>query len=262
MGPGERQFLATCASCHGPRGEGGRGPTLAVPRLTRARDRATLVTLIERGVPGTEMPSHKLSKTDLQQIAGFVERLGRLPVEKFPGDPQKGMALYRGKGGCTICHAIHGRGGALGTDLTDVGLRRGAGYLRKALVEPEADLPRSTSPYRSDVTLTQNFLQVRVTTTDGREITGVRINEDTFSIQIRDAGNQMHSLWKSELAQLHKDWDRSPMPSYKEALTATELDDLVAFLLSLRGERPPGASDSTAAAATSIASPGTANTHQ
>ena len=40
----------------------------------------------------------------------------------------------------------------------------------------------------------------------------------------------MHSFWKSRAEQLHKDWGRSPMPSYAEALTTAELDDLVAFL--------------------------------
>ena len=69
---------------------------------------------------------------------------------------------------------------------------------------------------------------------DGSELTGVRVNEDTFSIQIRDVGNRVHSLWKAELQQLDKEWGRSPMPSYKEALAPAELDDLVAYLATLR----------------------------
>jgi cytochrome c oxidase cbb3-type subunit 3 len=88
--------------------------------------------------------------------------------------------------------------------------------------------------YRSDVSLTQNFLQVRVLTQAGRELTGVRVNEDTFSIQLRDATNTVFSFWKSELRELHKDWGRSPMPSYADALDRQELDDLVAYLASLR----------------------------
>ena len=129
-----------------------------------------------------------------------------------------------------------GHGGALGADLTEVGLRRGASYLRTALVQPEAAVPRAYASYRSDVSLTENFLQVRVVTATGAELTGVRINEDTFSIQLRDATNRVHSFWKTELRQLHKDWGRSPMPSYAEVFTPAELDDLVAFLATQRGQ--------------------------
>jgi len=61
------------------------------------------------------------------------------------------------------------------------------------------------------------------------------VNEDTFSIQLRDATNRVHSLWKAELRQLDKQWGRSPMPSYAAALAPAELDDLVAFLAAQRG---------------------------
>jgi hypothetical protein len=62
------------------------------------------------------------------------------------------------------------------------------------------------------------------------------VNEDTFSLQLRDATNRLHSFWKTELRALHKEWGRSPMPSYRGALTPAELDDLVAFLAAQRGE--------------------------
>ena len=39
-------------------------------------------------------------------------------------------------------------------------------------------------------------------TRDGREIRGVRVNEDTFSVQIVDASGQLHSLDKLALAEL------------------------------------------------------------
>ena len=148
-----------------------------------------------------------------------------------------GDAFYHGEVATRILDCSAGHGGALGTDLTEVGLRRGASYLRAALVQPEAAVPRSYSSYRADVSLTENFLQVRVVTAAGAELTGVRVNEDTFSIQVRDATNRIHSFWKSELRALHKDWGRSPMPSYAEVFTAAQLDDLVAFLAAQRGDR-------------------------
>jgi cytochrome c oxidase cbb3-type subunit 3 len=232
---GEQLFTRECAVCHGPGGEGGRGPTLAVPRLVRAADWESLTRLIASGVEGTEMPGAQLDRRELGQVASWVLALGRRPPQKVPGDPQRGQQLYAGKGGCPLCHAVQGRGGSLGPDLSDIGLRRGASHLRRALLDPEADLPRSTSPYRGDVNLVQNFLVVRAVTPAGREVSGVRLNEDTFSIQIRDVAGDVHSFFKSELLDLQKDWGRSPMPSYRDALAADELDDLVAYLVGLRG---------------------------
>ena len=78
---------------------------------------------------------------------------------------------------------------------------------------------------------------MRVTTLDGRQITGARINEDPFSIQVRDASGRVYSFWKEELRELHRDWGKSPMSSYKDKLTPAEIDDLVSYLSSLRGAR-------------------------
>jgi cytochrome c oxidase cbb3-type subunit 3 len=232
---GARLFASDCAACHGPGGEGGLGPALAVPRLSRAADDAALAKLIQHGIEGTEMPPAGRTTAQIAQLVWWLRQLGQRPREALPGDGRRGQALYFGKGACQTCHGLHGRGGALGPDLSDVGLRRGASYLRASLIQPEAAVPRAFSPYRADVSLAQNFLQVRVVTRAGVTVTGVRLNEDTFSIQLRDATNRVHSFWKSELRELHKDWGRSPMPSYETAFTPAELDDLVAFLVALRG---------------------------
>ena len=210
---------------------------LAVPKLLRAVDRQTLLDIIEDGIDGTEMPDARLQSKQARQVADWVQKLGRRPPEPIRGDARRGQALYFGKAGCQVCHAIGGQGGSLGTDLTDIGVRRGAGYLLAALTDPEAALPKSVSSYREDVSIAQNFLQIRLRTRAGEEIAGTRVNEDTFSIQVRDVGNRILSFWKSDLAELHKDWGRSPMPSYRESLPPEELDDLVAFLASLRGGR-------------------------
>ena len=82
-----------------------------------------------------------------------------------------------------------------------------------------------------------NFLFVRVTPRAGETIAGVRVNEDTFSLQMRDLTGRVHSFFKSELAELHRDWGQSPMPTYTGVLAADELDDLVAYLVALRGEK-------------------------
>lgn len=220
--PGERLYQAQCAYCHGPRGEGGRGATLARSRLRHAPDDAALHRVISRGIPDTGMPGNSMSAREVEHVAGYVKSLGRVAQPPLPGDPQRGQQIYSGKGGCSECHTIAGRGGPLGPDLTDIGARRSAAHLRASLTDPEADLP-------------DGFLQLRLVTRAGHRLTGVRIDEDTFSIRIRDLSGAVLSFWKSELAELHRDRGKSPMPGYRGP--ALELDDLVAYLASLQEAR-------------------------
>lgn len=230
---GHRLFTTHCAACHGPNGEGGKGPTLAQPALPRASDDDSLRKIIANGINGTEMPSAHMPSDDIEHVAKFVRSLGSRPAEPMPGDPARGAQVYA-KGGCIQCHMLHGRGGVFGPDLSDVGRRRSPAYLRRALVDPGADVPQSYSAWRSDVSLPENFLYVRLVTRDGQELAGVRVNEDTFSIQIREATGTLHSFFKSELSELHKDFGKSPMPSYATAFSKNQLNDLVAYLMSLR----------------------------
>ena len=74
-----------------------------------------------------------------------------------------------------------------------------------------------------------------VVTRDGEAIEGMRINEDGFTIQLRDASNRFHSFRKQELQELEELYGKSLMQSYADVLSPTELDDVVAYLSSLRG---------------------------
>jgi putative heme-binding domain-containing protein len=234
---GRHLFETHCAICHGPRGEGGKGPTLAQPTLPRASDQESLVRIISQGISNTEMPQARMERGDILLVAKFVKSLGSQPREPAPGDATRGAAVYAKKGACSQCHMLRGEGGVFGPDLSDVGRRRSIAYLRRSLLDPSADVPQSYSAWRSDISLPENFLFVRLVTRDDQELSGVRVNEDTFSIQIREATGTVHSFLKSELAELHKDFGKSPMPSYATALSTNELDDLVAFLTSLRAEK-------------------------
>ena len=222
LAAGEHLYRTECAYCHGPHGEGGRGATLARPRLPHAPDDAALAAVIEYGIPETEMPGHWLAPREVQQLVAYVRTLGRVEPQKIEGDPVRGERLYAGKGGCARCHTVNGRGGALGPDLTEIGARRSISYLRESLIDPEAAVP-------------EGFLQVQLVTRGGRSITGVRVNEDTFSIQIRDLSDKFQSYFRSELVEVIKQTGKSPMPSYRGTFTSAELDDLVAYLDSLRG---------------------------
>ena len=225
---GGQLFAVHCANCHGPNGEGSRGPTLATAVLPRAPTEEALIKVITTGIPGTEMPRFQLERNEVERIAAWVRHLGQIPPEPLPGDPAQGERIYRTEGNCALCHQLHGYGGVVGPDLTSIGRRRGVAYLRRALVDPGADVPQSMN-------LPQNFVMVTAVSSDGQETSGVRVNEDTYSIQMRDFAGQLHSYFKSELTALRKDWGKSPMPSYAGALTPAQVDDLVAFLVVQKG---------------------------
>jgi cytochrome c oxidase cbb3-type subunit III len=234
---GRKLFQSHCAVCHGPAGDGGKGTNLAQPRLPRAPDDRALARIITFGIPGTEMPHTRLTAEQLAGIIFYVRSLGRAPSAPLGGDVRRGEEVYGGKGNCAQCHAINGRGGVLGPDLSEIGLRRSPAYLRQSLTQPEAAIPDSFTSYKKVTLIPDNFLQIRMVTIDGRRITGARVNEDTFSIQIRDASGRIHSFFKEELRELHKDWGKSPMPSYRGVLSEAELEDVAAYLSSLRGDQ-------------------------
>jgi cytochrome c oxidase cbb3-type subunit III len=222
---GEKVFLGQCASCHGPKGEGGKGAVLSQPRLRHASDEPALFLVIRDGIKGTDMPGgYALTTHETWQVAAYVRSLGRMAHENVPGDAQRGLGIYRSKGGCGGCHIVAGEGGSVGPELTEIGARRSAVHLRAVLMDPEKELP-------------EGFLQVMLVTSDGRNIRGVRLNEDTFTIQVRDMGGHLYSFVKQDLKELHKDEGKSPMPSFKSRLSAAEMDDLVAYLASLRGKQ-------------------------
>lgn len=217
----KRVFDANCAGCHGPEGAGGKGPALAVPKLLRARTDEQLADVIARGIPGTVMPrSGYLGKEGMMLAAAYVRKLGANAMPpRVEGDAAKGRALFAGKGGCKNCH-----GTGYGPDLSSIGSRRTAAGLRESITDPAAEV-------------LEGFLMVRIVTREGKNVQGIRVNEDNFTIQIIDPSGRFSSFRKDSLSKLDKRVGESPMPSYQAVFSDNELRDLVAYLSSLRGEQ-------------------------
>jgi cytochrome c oxidase cbb3-type subunit 3 len=219
---GKHIFEGHCSLCHGLDGGGGRGPSLRRPKLAHAADDEALKSLIEDGIP-PEMPqAWFLSKEEIANVAAYARSLGSVPPETLPGDPARGKAIYA-RSACSACHILDGEGSGFGPDLTDVGARRGSAHLRQTLQNPAKTIP-------------ENFLLVEAITSSGQAIRGIRLNEDTFSIQFKDQQGRFYSFRKSELRDLKKLRGETPMPSFGSALSAAELDDLIHFLASQRGK--------------------------
>lgn len=219
---GKKIFESQCALCHGQTGTGGRGPSLHRPKLTMAPDDEALWKVISRGIP-PEMPgAWQLNQHEVYSVGAYVKSLGAIPPEVLPGDPARGERVYQSKG-CSGCHVVAGKGEGFGPELTDIGSRRNGDHLRQTILRPAADLP-------------EGFLYVAAVTQNGATVRGIRVNEDSFNIQIKDARGRFHSFAKSELKELRRLRDQTPMPSFEGSLSAGELDDLVAYLAGLKGK--------------------------
>jgi len=232
---GKALFNGLCVTCHGFDGAGGAGPPLNRPRLLSAPDDASLRRIISEGIPDRGMPRvRRVLEDELGQLVAYVRSLGRVSRPPVRGNAQRGAQLYA-KLGCAGCHIVSGQGGPLGPELSAIGWLRGADYLRQAILEPAARLPQGTLPIPSRGY--SEYLPVTVVMRDGREVRGVRLNEDVFTIQLRDASGRFHSVRKNDAALIRKETTASLMPSYANRLAAGEIDDLVAHLSTLGGPR-------------------------
>lgn len=219
---GKLNFEGHCALCHGMDGGGGRGPSLRRAKLTRAADDEALKSLIENGIAPEMPPAWYLATEEIANVAAYVRTLGNVPPEVLPGDPERGKAIYA-RSGCSNCHILAGEGSGFGPELTDVGARRGSARLRETLRNPAKTIP-------------EDFLLIEVSPSSGQTIRGIRLNEDSFSIQLKDQRGRFHSFRKSELRELNKLRGETPMPAYGSVLSAAELDDLINFLASQKGK--------------------------
>src|SRR5262249_20716299 len=95
--------------------------------------------------------------------------------------------------------------------------------LRRSIIDPTGSMLPINRP-------------IRAVTRDGKVIVGRRLNEDTYTVQLIDSEEHLVSLTKADLRE-YVISTVSSMPSYKDKLKGTELDDLVAYLRKLKGSR-------------------------
>lgn len=226
---GRGAFRIYCSPCHGIKAEGGRGPDLTRGVYAVGSRDEDLHRVILDGVAATEMPGFResLGEENAWRVVSYIRSVARREGEAVSGNAINGEKVYWGKGACGQCHRVGKRGGALGPDLTLVGRMRSLRYLRESVVAPNAHI-------------TPGFATIRVVTKDGTVITGVQRGLDNFSAQLMDSREKFWSFLKSDVQEIKRS-PISPMPdTYGKLLSATELDDLVAYLFAQgRGETKP-----------------------
>jgi putative heme-binding domain-containing protein len=219
---GQRLYGPQCQVCHGANGDGVPGIDLKLGRFRRSSSDEDLARVITSGVPGTGMPPFVLRPAELTSVIAFI-RAGFDPASAAVrvGDAGRGRALFAGRAECASCHRVNGSGPRLAPDLSDIGAIRTLAALQRALLTPNESLLPIHRP-------------VQVVTRDGRTLRGRRLNEDTYSVQIIDEQENLHSLDKASLREINVATTAS-MPSYAERLTPDELADVIAYLVSLKG---------------------------
>jgi putative heme-binding domain-containing protein len=149
---------------------------------------------------------------------------GGLRAQDATGDAARGKAIVEGKGGCLSCHRIKDTGSTYGPDLSEIGTPRLPAQLQTSILDPDAEIAAAQRTYR-------------VVTKAGETVTGRLVNLDTFTVQIFVPQEKYRSFQKSDLREFAF-VDKSPMPSFKDRLSAPEIADVVAYLSSLKA--PPG----------------------
>lgn len=213
---GRKLYFSSCSGCHGPTGEGGRGPNLMTARQVKRFGDDVLFQSIQKGIAGTDMPPTPLPEEQVWQLAAYVRSLNASAADLIlEGDEAKGREIYFGKGGCNKCHALRGNGGSLGPDLTNAGGSKTLSHLRDAILDPNKRI-------------SDGYQMATLHLKSGKTLTGVMRDVTNYSVSLLDNQGNLYLLRHDEIAdrQLAK---VSPMPSYK-GLTKAEQQDLIKFV--------------------------------
>ena len=234
---GEYQFRINCALCHGlgARG-GGHGPDLTRAQKKHTHSDADMFQVISNGIAGTAMPANGtngqgvgMTDEEIWQIIAYIRSQEVQASAKLPGNAAHGKELFYGDANCSLCHMVEGKGGRLGPELTSVGGSRTPEAIIDSVRNPSRRLAWGLSEATKE--FPQEYESVTVVTADGKQIKGVTMNEDAFSVQIMDTNEQIHLLEKNKLRSFQKSRD-SAMPKYNaDTLSDKDLEDIVAYLI-------------------------------
>ncbi len=150
------------------------------------------------------------------------------------GDAQRGRDLFfnRTEFSCLRCHKIGSEGSEVGPELTQIAKTRDRVYLWESIVDPNKDIA-------------EGFSTVVLELDDGRVVTGVLRGETDQALTLVDNEGKRSEIPKASVE--FRASGLSAMPAdLVEKMTARELRDLVAYLVSLKPDDQPQADDDRA----------------
>lgn len=142
-------------------------------------------------------------------------------LARMPGDAARGRQLFATRATCGNCHVVRGEGKDVGPNLSEIGAKLPAEALLVAILDPSAGI-------------SHNYETFVATTDDGRVLTGLLVSRTDTEIVLKDAAGVAHALRAGAVEELTKS-PVSLMPAgLEKTLTAQDLADLVAYLVSLQ----------------------------
>jgi putative heme-binding domain-containing protein len=150
-------------------------------------------------------------------------RLAELDGVLTGGDVQRGRELFfaNQKAICATCHAVQGKGGAIGPDLSKIGAIRTPRDLLEAIVLPSASFARGYEPFN-------------VVTHNGQVLSGIITREAADAlflvgsnrVEVRVPRSAVETIGQGQVSIMPEGMDRQ--------LNHQELADLIEFLGTLR----------------------------
>jgi putative heme-binding domain-containing protein len=235
---GEKLYNETCTACHGKDGTGGElGPPVAAQnrRYLRRTD-PEIFDAIKAGITGTQMPPFSGQFTDDQiwRITAYIHGLRGTAIDTpAQGDAAAGGAIFWGTAGCGNCHMIKGKGSVLGPDLSNLAGTRKVQNIVDALTKANHKILADGGTHDSTLVPNTSYQPVRVTTADGKVISGILKNEDSFSLQVLGKDDLTLHRFKRKDVKVYYD-PQSLMPhDWDKRLSPADFGNLLAFLTRL-----------------------------
>ena len=231
---GQKQFLATCAFCHGSNAKGGEsGPDLLRSPVVLDDDHGDHIgPVILNGRPEKGMPKFSLTPEQISDISAFL--LDRVKAAALRGtyqilnivvgDPKAGEAYFNGTGQCTSCHSVTG-------DLAHIASKYDAVNIQQRIVMPREGRGGFMQPPRP----VAEAVTATVTLPSGQTFTGRVDHIDDFVVALTERNGDYHSFARTgdvPKVELH-----DPLQAHTDMLmkyTDTDIHNLTAYLVTLK----------------------------
>ncbi len=243
----ERIYAQKCAGCHGENATGGdRAPALKNSRSLRNQSDGRIHDLIQKGRGA--MPAFALPEEELLGLAKWLRSFNASAFEApAAGDQVAGERFFFGKGQCSTCHMVSGRGQANGPDLSDIGRQSTVAEIESVLDHPGRQTgTRSTAscpPWAFCADESWNVVNVRMR--NGSTLRGYARNQGRNDLQLHTFDGRLLLLTTADYVNVTRE-KASHMPALKAS--SEERRDLLAYVSRLGGGETPGGAPETISA--------------
>jgi cytochrome c oxidase cbb3-type subunit III len=232
---GTKDFVASCAFCHGSSATGGEGgPDLVRSVLVLHDEKGDKIgPVIVEGRPQKGMPKFSMTPAQIADISAFLHsqaqakanRMGYQIQNVVTGDAKAGEAYFNGAGKCNSCHSPTG-------DLAGIAGKHDAVALQSRFLYPKT----FTYPGMPQMGPKPKPTMVTVTLASGEKISGELKHVDSFNVALYDSAGEYHS-WLLERNPGLQIEVRNPLQAHIDLLpkyTDTDMHNILAYLETLK----------------------------